>query len=94
MIKTPMYVFAVPTAPTAWSLTDDNISVSTMPESIYNNVSKHIGTDNCVSVFFSTAIFCSLNTNITYTVNNTLYFHIFLVEYYAEIALFLPVSVM
>ena len=88
MIKTPMYVFAVPTAPTAWSLTDDNISVSTMPESIYNNVSKHIGTDNCVSVFFS------LNTNITYIVNNTLYFHIFLVEYYAEIALFLPVSVM
>ena len=34
MIKTLIYVFAVPTAPTAWSLTDDNISVSTMPESI------------------------------------------------------------
>ena len=28
MIKTPIYVFAVPTAPTAWSLTDDNISFS------------------------------------------------------------------
>jgi hypothetical protein len=34
IIKTPIYVLAVPTAPTAWSLTDDSISVSTIPESI------------------------------------------------------------
>ena len=34
IIKTPIYVFAVPTAPTAWSLTDDSISVSTIPENI------------------------------------------------------------
>ena len=34
MMKTEIYVFAVPTAPTAWSLTDDSIRVSTMPASM------------------------------------------------------------
>ena len=34
MMKTEIYVFAVPTAPTAWSLTDDSIRVSTMPDSL------------------------------------------------------------
>ena len=81
-----------------WLIVSDRVVDISLYQSqlqlLYNNVSKHIGTDNCVSVFFSTAIFCSLNTNITYIVNNTLYFHIFLVEYYAEIALFPPVSVM
>ena len=34
MMKTEIDVFAVPTAPTAWSLTDDSIRVSTMPDSM------------------------------------------------------------
>ena len=53
MIKMPMYVFAVPTAPTALSPTVESMIVSTIPASIMNNVSSAIGIYNFINGFIN-----------------------------------------
>ena len=53
MIKMPMYVFAVPTAPTALSPTVESMIVSTIPACIMNNVSSAIGIYNFINGFIN-----------------------------------------
>ncbi len=53
MIKIPIYVFAVPTAPTALSPTVESMIVSTMPASIMNSVSSAIGIYNFIKGFIT-----------------------------------------